>query len=224
MKLSSLYNIPLFITSGNIIFFESKDSTIILDLDETLIHITRPSIEIMSRMLEQSKDLDIRPQNIINLDSENGIKFLKALNNYNYKNYVEIFDHPAYKHALIIYRPGLCEFIRSLQSISNSELMKDIVIFTANTPAYARILLSLINKHCGSDLKLYDGSRLDVDSYIVDDDKNLGMIKMFKTGSSNNLSDASKKVLNIKKFSGDLNDNELSGVTINIKNMLKNTL
>lgn len=205
MRLYNLYHVPMVISSYGNMILESRDSTIMLDVDETLLHVTRPiseiGAELADRMEQQSPDLFIKSRGIEEYDPD---RLEAAYENYRYKDNVIFFDHPDYgEKVAIILRPGLCEFLHKITNLS-SDVAKDVVVFTANRPDYAKTLVGIINQACGTDLPIYTGDRYHPDSVIVDDHPGSAQIKLTRTGVG------LKRWVKIDQFRGDLRDAALS--------------
>jgi hypothetical protein len=187
---------------------ESKDSTIMLDVDETLLHVTRPIEEIggelTERMEQQSPDLFIRSKGVEEYDPK---RLEAAYDDYRYKDNVVFFDHPDYgSKVAIILRPGLCEFLHKITSLPPSAA-QGVVIFTANRPDYARQLVGIINQACNVNIPVYSGDAYHPDSVIIDDHRGSAQIKLLRT----KVGDLTRWV-EIEQFRGDLRDDALKQV------------
>ncbi|RLA40322.1 MAG: hypothetical protein DRR06_17625 [Gammaproteobacteria bacterium] len=195
---------------------ESENSTMILDMDETLVHVLKLSPSLLKLLKEDSHIVssksDFKDGNEAKTYAETHVnEFNKVIDGYKYKDSVDIRPHKVFGHALIVFRPLLKEFLDSIESLVGSEDLKDVVVFTANFKWWAEELVSSVNKHTGKKLKLYNGENLHPESMIVDDHEGAAKIKLLKTKvmEPKNMSGIPSQWIRVEAFHGDLKDKEL---------------
>ena len=197
---------------------ESEDSTMILDMDETLVHTpklspkTLQAIQNNSEVLTYPKDLDkeeIKPYAESHVD-----EFKEALKSYKYKDYVDIRPHKVYGYSLIVHRPFLEDFLDELESLVGSKDLKDVIVYTANPEWWAKELVSSVNQAYGKNLKLYADQDLHPDSMIADDNENSAKIKLLKAKviDKKDFGVTPSQWVRVNEFRGDFKDDELKTV------------
>lgn len=203
------------------VLMESENSTIILDMDETLIILTRElekhSFDLVNRMEKQSNDLSKLEINDPSQDIISQERIKTAYKNYIHKNNV-IFANLPSKYlrgtSIVVLRPHLKEFLHTLTSLPPNKA-KGVVIHTGNSEGL--LLIDLINKVCGTNIpgmKLKE--QYHPDSLVVDDDINMAKIKLFVTGVEpervQERTPDLKRWVKIPKFYGNLSDNALQTI------------
>jgi len=205
---------------------ESEDSTFLLDMDETLIHVQKVTPELMDFIQKNPSTDNIRPERtslerneIKRWARENINKFQDVISNYKHKSRVKIIPHDVFGYVMIIFRPHLEKFLTDLESLIGSKDLKEVKVFTANQQKYAQQLVDAVNEHSGKKLKLYDVDQpLHQDSMILDDHEGAAKIKLLKAKVINNLLDSvDNPWVKIDRFTGDLNDNALIQTSKHIK-------
>ncbi|MBD3407378.1 MAG: hypothetical protein GF411_14775 [Candidatus Lokiarchaeota archaeon] len=224
MRLSRIYTNFIIISPDSAILenrdvlciLESKNSTVLLDLDETLVHvvpITTGLIEVMKRggtkltATPGSKEFD-------------WYELKEALNNYD--GDVVVAEFPYREPSVIVFRPGLCEFLSRLQSMQGDEL-KNIIVFSANIADDVKVILNAIKNKCGIQLQaISKGQKFDPSSIMVDDNVDAAVMKMMATGLLPSMPRYKKpnvsmdkilpRLVRVPPFRGDLNDSSLNNI------------
>ena len=229
MRLNKIYDRNIIITSNVLaesLILESENSTIMLDVDETLLTFDVPSKELLKALQSQSPNLDIQHSDTeVSIDDIND-----ALANYSYKQHLKLIKHPKRGYILIIFRPFLKEFLMTLTNLPKDKA-KDVVMVTANEKTIRNLYQQLIYTHTGINIPVIDPMEQDLhpESIAIDDDYRLGLVKYataFKDQAARtkyimgNMKGDSQNVINIKAFKGDLLDNELNNILPSINDVL----
>lgn len=192
-----------------------------LDFDETLAHVAgvieERGPDLTQRMENQSDDLSFLKKGG-KLDPD---RLKKAHENYKHKDNVLFTDLETRKYtSILILRPHLCKFLNSLQNLPK-QLAKNVTIFTGNIEG--KKLIKIINSVCNTSIPPHQkGDTYHKDSIIVDDDRNMAFIKLYSTGVEKGEPRSElQRWVKIKKFTGDLRDNELLTVSSEISQILK---
>jgi len=205
---------------AKMIFMEAEDSTVLLDMDETMIHVIKLTPEILE-FFQKNPDSQNIPALKTNLKSneiapwakENIKQIQKTLSQYKYKTFIKIIPHEQYGYGLIIFRPHIKEFIDGLQELITKHDLQDLKVFTANKQDYAQVLVDNVNEHVGQNLELYNPSQpLKPSSMIVDDNKPLAGGKLVRAqiiDKKDIMSDNTQHLVHVPAFRGDLNDKAL---------------
>ncbi|MBD3406143.1 MAG: hypothetical protein GF411_08465 [Candidatus Lokiarchaeota archaeon] len=217
MRLLDLYSEPIDI------LLESKNSTIMLDFDETLAHVAGTVEEKGSHLtflMEEQAD-DLSGLEAVRVPFDRG-RFTEAYNNYKYKQnvlFTELSTRKAKGTSIILLRPHLCKFLTTMQSLP-PEKARNIVVFTGNIEGEK--LIGMMNKACGTKIPPHQKSQIyHPDSLVLDDDTNMAFIKLFSTKVE--ISKPGSKLnrwVRIPKFLGNFNDNELLVAAQKINRML----
>jgi len=208
---------------------ESKDSTMLLDLDETLLHSLKMSPETLNFLIKNPTNPLIQPdKNSLNKAAlkefaiRNVDKFKKAIDNNKYKENMFIVQHPVLGYQIILFRPRLKEFLNGLEELTNSKDLKDVQVFTANIQSWAQTLTETLNEYADKKLSLWKiGNDLDADSLIVDDHKGSALIKLHRT----NIIDIKNQPKSlpwvpVSSFVGNMHDTSLLNTLKDIKQRL----
>ncbi len=207
-------------------FCEDKEDTILLDMDETLLHARELSPELLSFLQENPTAHNIQPDKSSLKDSaevkkwslEHVEEFQKAISNHQYKDKLHIVKHPLLGYELLILRPHIPEFIKGLEKLIQNENLKDVKVYTSNGNQWAQTMVDTINKQASSQLKLYDAEALTPNSKLVDDQKSLAKLKLWKSKIIADINqDISNAWIPIDLFRGDMNDKALLEVLSKIQ-------
>ena len=205
------------------IMLESPDSTLVLDMDQTMIHAADVTEDLLERIKNQEVDLTRRDDSP---DLKDLSEFKKALQNYKYKEQVSLVEHPRQK--LIIFRPKVKEFLSKVGHLIKSKDLKDSIVYTANNQDWAEIITKELNKFAGTNLDIWGFDNTDPlhpDSVLIDDSPFLAKAKLDKSeivkDAMKNLSqDVSDSWIQINPFHGNLKDNELPKVMNQLQKMI----
>jgi len=208
---------------------ESEDSTMLLDMDETLVHTLKMSPETLDYLIKNPSDKRLKPEkNSLGLKElkeyshRNVEKFQKAIDNHKYKDNLVIVPHPVFGNQIIIFRPHLKEFLDKIEEMIGSKDLKDVQVFTANIVEWGQTMVDAMNEYTGKKLQLWKkNDALSADSLIVDDNKGSAMIKLNQTKVID-LKSAPDQLpwVPIDQFTGNLNDHALVDILPKIQERL----
>jgi hypothetical protein len=211
-----------------VFFLESEDSTVLLDLDETLLRVYRINPELIEFLRKNPGADDIRPEKgkfqdrkeIAKFANENLDAFNEVLENYKHKSSVKVVPHKVFGHVAVVFRPGIVELLNGLEQMIGSKDLKDVKIFTANQLWWAEALKDALNDYTGKKTELYDLAPLTDDSKLIDDQEGSAKIKLFKSKVIDNImDDISGAWVPVEPFKGNMNDRELFKVLGELENM-----
>jgi len=205
---------------------ESEDSTMLLDMDETLVHATKLAPSLLkllnadSRIVTSGKPFDskddVKPYAEAHLQ-----EFKDAVEGYKYKDSVTIVEHRVFGHQLLVFRPLLKEFLDELEKLVGSKDLKDVLVYSANASWWVDTLVKAVNKYTGKKLKPHvKGDKYHVDSMIADDSWNSAKIKLLGTKviTPAEYNGGSNRWVQVEEFRGNLDDKELKNTIQEIKN------
>jgi len=209
------------------LILESEDSTVILDMDETLVHVMKLSPSVLELIKSDSGVLtskgEFRKSNEARAYADAHLdEFKDAIEGYKYKDSLDIRPHKVFGYAIIVFRPLMKEFLNTLEGMIGSKDLKDVIIYTANMSWWIEELVSSVNKHTGKNLKAFNGEELSSDSMIIDDNEHLAKIKLFraKVTDNNGMASTPRQWIPIPQFRGDLKDIELKKIIKKIKSLV----
>ena len=220
MKLSDI------LCPSSFLILEGRDSTILLDLDETLFAMYPMNQRIYEAILNQESDLSKKP-GAVSGDPVDPRLFQKALANYKYKDNIGIVDQGTRRGLVVlIYRPHLQAFLDQLSKMIGTEA-KEVEVFTGNDTEISKIYLGAIKDHTGFVLKPFTPRHLDKSSVVVDDDRGMAAMKMMQAGlitpkqtvqiGSKTTAAHQNNWVRTDKFTGDMNDRGLADVLSQLK-------
>lgn len=195
---------------------ESKDSDIIVDLDETLIHqlhINQGLIDLLTKQETNLSKTPAAPQSINQND------LINAIQQYNYKNNLFLTQQANGEPILVVIRPGACELLKELETLQNAGKIKSVSIYTGNKGNVGQNFINNINQRCGTTVPLFNKNTHSFDSALVDDDEGSARLKLIKIGLApmTNLRAPLHQWLEVPKFNGDLSDTYLKNFVMRIK-------
>lgn len=200
------------------VFLESKESTMLLDMDETMLRVFRINPELMDFMVKNPGASDIRPEQGKTSDSKEVSKwternlddFKNVLKNFKHKDKVAVVPHKVFGHVAIAFRPGAKELLDKLEQLIGSKDLKDVQVFTANSEWWAEGLVDALNEYTGKKLSLYNSLPITKDSKLIDDQEGSAKIKLYKAKVTDTIMDGiGNSWIPVKRFAGDFRDREL---------------
>lgn len=234
MRLNEIIcNNNIFVTSKLLtessVIFESENSTILLDVDETLLTINPPSDSLLEAFKNQSTDLDTTSDKSRIDISE----FINAFEDYKYKEHIMFINHPKKGPIFVIFRPFLKEFLIRLINLPKNKA-KNVVGATSNEEEIRKFYERIIQEYTGINIPMISPNEttLHTDSVVVDDNRGLGLSKYASTTIKNKaqyakfvLGNVNKKteipnLINIKPFKGDLMDRGLNEALAELNRIL----
>jgi hypothetical protein len=217
-----LRGIPLVISANGIppMLLEDENSTMLLDMDETMLNSTRVSPELMDFLRENPTARHLTPEKPKLPRSEgkqwaldNIDEFNKVLSNYKYKDHIMVKPHKVYGYAMIMFRPHAVEFLNGLEKLVGSKDLKDIQIYTANELWWAQALTDALNEFAQKKIKLWniDKEPLEKSSKIIDDHPMSAKQKLWQAKVIDDVirDDIGGAWIPIEPFKRDMDDKEL---------------